>query len=99
MTEVATWFARRVWALMLWLMRRPWMHRLQRGHLRFFPPHRRAAAWRRFRAQERLGRRHGLRTLVVVFTLVLGILATGVTYSFAVSLAEWSQEARFSGPH
>lgn len=82
MSAVATVFARRLWAAMLWFMRRPWMKRLQRNSVKIFPEGpRRDKAWESFRKQERFARRYGLKILVWVVTLCLYCLTFVLIYS------------------
>ena len=63
---------------MLWLMRRRWIRRLQRGMIGAVPPAARPKFHAMFLAQERFARRHGLRTL----TLVVGLFFVSVAFTF-----------------
>lgn len=72
MIAIADWLARRLWYAMLWLMRRPWMRRLQRRSFSLFGEERRALAYAKHKRQERFARRYGLplvRLVILVFLL------------------------------
>lgn len=88
MSFVADWLARRLWAAMLWFMRRPAIRRLQRGHVLLFPKGAREEAWRRFRAQERFARRHGLTLLRWTMVLALSLFVMSLAYLFVMRLVE-----------
>lgn len=83
MSGLARLLARNLWAAMLWFMRRPWMKRLQRGSIQWFPEGpRRDHAWESFRKQERFARKYGLRILTAVIMVCLYSIALAVAYSF-----------------
>ena len=76
----AEWMARRTWYWVLWVMRRPWIHRLQRASLGLMRPHRREAAWQGLVRQNRFARRYGLRTLQVTFFVMLASVLLTAAY-------------------
>lgn len=86
MSDFARASARWLWFWMLWLMRRPWMRRLQRRWLLMVPEHRRARALESMVAQNRFALRYGLRTLVVCFNVLYASIALTVVYSVVVRL-------------
>ncbi len=84
MTALATWMARLLWRAMLWLMRRPWMKRLQTSSILLVPARFRENARRSMVRQNRIARRIGLPMLKFLMTLVVGsILITG---SFLIAM-------------
>lgn len=86
MTPVAVFLARRLWAGMLWFMRRRWMRRLQRWAISLSPEGpRREKAWAGFRRQERWARRHGLRLLTGVVTVCLYAVLLNVIAALVVT--------------
>ncbi len=75
---IARWMARQTWRGMLWLMRRGWMRRLQRGSMNLIPASRRAGARENRMRQNRFARRHGVPLLTFMFKLLLAsIVFTG----------------------
>ncbi|HRF59176.1 MAG TPA: hypothetical protein PLH94_04590 [Fimbriimonadaceae bacterium] len=88
MSRIAAWLARRLWFAMLWLMRRPWMRRLQRWTISRVPPERRDAARRSMYRQDRFARRHGLRVLTFAITLLLGSLLLTLFWFLGLALYE-----------
>lgn len=82
MSFLAQALARRLWAAMLWFMRRKWMKRLQRSSVTLFPEGpRRDKAWEGFRNQERFARKYGLRILTGVITVCLYSILLLVLYN------------------
>jgi len=88
MTALAKLMARALWRVMLWLMRRPWMKRLQRGSILLFPPRMREKAWRGMVRQNRFARRIGLPMLTFMMSLVVGSLLVTGSFFLAMSLYE-----------
>ncbi|MBI1755666.1 MAG: hypothetical protein HYR64_00985 [Fimbriimonas ginsengisoli] len=88
MSKIAHRFARLVWYGCLWLMRRPWMKRLQRSSRRLFPPALQGRAQESLLRQNRFARRFGLRILTVLFTFMLGYMALVVAYVGVIALYE-----------
>lgn len=81
MTKLARWMARLSWYGMLWVMRRPWMKRLQRQSLKLFPERKRSKAQQSLVEQNRLARRIGLRLLTIAYSVFLAsVLVTGTYY-------------------
>lgn len=75
---VARWLARRVWAAMLWWMRRPFVRRLRRQSLALVPTPMRERVRRSMGRQDRFALRVGLRWLEWAFALLLlSVLTTG----------------------
>lgn len=72
---------------MLWLMRRPWMRRLQTSSFALIPERSRPKAWRNHLAQNRFARKYGYRLLAFMYLLLLG--------SFLVTAAYFSVLAAF----
>lgn len=75
--NLASHVARRIWAGMLWVMRRRGVRRLQRRMISTVPARIRPRFYSMFLAQERFARRHGLRIL----TLVVGLFFISVAFS------------------
>jgi hypothetical protein len=73
--------ARRIWAGMLWLMRRRGIRRFQRRMISAVPAPARPRFHEMFLAQERFARRHGLRMLTLVVGLFFVSLAFTMVYS------------------
>jgi len=72
--------ARQIYGGMLWLMRRPFIRRMQRGSLNLIPASRREKARQSYLRQERFARRIGLPLVTFVVGLAfLSILATAMT--------------------
>jgi hypothetical protein len=80
---------------MLWLMRRPWMTRLQRRSVLLFPEAQRAKAWQSMIRQNRFARRFGLRILVGTVNLFLASIVLTLCFLAALRLAD---EGVFSVP-
>lgn len=72
--------ARRIWAGMLWVMRRPHVRRLQRAMILAVPVKVRPKALKTFLAQERFARRHGLPILTFFVGLFFVSFAFTVVY-------------------
>lgn len=73
---------------MLWLMRRPWMKRLQRASIGWMKPERRERVWESMQRQNAFALRYGLGILTVaVYLLLLSFLFTG-SYFLLLSLQE-----------
>ena len=86
MSWLARLISRRIWAGMLWFMRRRWMKRLQRGSVRVFPAGpARDRAWNNFRRQERFARKYGLHILTFVVTLCLYSIGLMLVFTLMVS--------------
>jgi len=88
MSYVAAWIARRLWWASLWLMRRTWMRRLQRGAERFIPERRRPKSRAALRRQNRLARRIGLPMLTFVMNLLLASILLQTLFMLSLRLAE-----------
>lgn len=85
---MSLWVARRVWAAMLWLMRRRWIRRLQSASFQLVPAKIRPQVWRSVRAQNRWARRHGLTLLRFSFALFFGAILVTTAYLAVLSLHE-----------
>jgi len=73
---------------MLWLMRRPWMKRLQRNSAKLFPASMQDRAHRSMVRQNRFARRIGLPMLTVSMNLFLASILLTTTYFAVLSLYE-----------
>jgi hypothetical protein len=88
MSALAAWLARQLWGHMLWIMRRPWMKRLQRRSSKLFSDSYRPNAMSSLQRQNRFARRYGLKLLTMSFMLLLGSVAITGTYFGALFLYE-----------
>jgi hypothetical protein len=73
---------------MLWLMRRPWMKRLQRRWLLMVPEHKREAAWDSVVRQNWFARKYGLKMLTLSYNLLLGSILITWSYMLLLTLQE-----------
>lgn len=99
MSRLAGILSRFVWWWSLWLMRRPWMKRLQRKAFNLLPERRRAASRASILRQNRFARRWGLPILNVAITLLLASAALTVCFQVALYMYDsgvltMSQELR-----
>lgn len=88
MSWLARYLARWTWAAMLWLMRRPWMKRLQRSSTKLFPASMQDKARRSMIRQNRFARRIGLPMLTVSMNLFLASIILTGTYFAVLNLYE-----------
>lgn len=88
MSAIAAILARNLWGIMLWIMRRPWMKRLQYGSIKLFPPSRREKARMNLIRQNRWARRYGQPLLRFAFLALLASMAITFTYYAAIYLVE-----------
>ena len=88
MSVLARWIAWHLWAAMLWLMRRPWMKRLQRGWAQALPARMREGARASVSRQNRFARRYGLPMLTFSVNLLLASVALTLAFLVALRLAE-----------
>jgi hypothetical protein len=88
MSALAAWLAKKMWGHMLWLMRRPWMKRLQRTSLQLWGEPRRQRALASLRRQNRFARRYGLSLLTVAFNVLLASVAITATVFVALIMLE-----------
>lgn len=88
MIALAGLLARKLWAAMLWLMRRRWIRRLQRMPLRFARPGRREIVKRRMLEHDRFARRYGLRLLTYAILAFLCSVALTVVYIAGYALLD-----------
>jgi hypothetical protein len=95
MSWAASRIARFLWKGMLWLMRRPWMKRLQKASFHLVPPSRRDGAMASLRAQNRWARHFGLRILTFSMNIFLGTVLVTSMYVSAVYL---QSEGLFTPP-
>ena len=82
------WFVRRLWAGILWLMRKPFIRNLQRKSLQLVRPERREAAWQGIIRQNQWARRHGLTILSVTTKLVVASIILQIAYALVMELIE-----------
>lgn len=75
-----------LWGHMLWVMRRPWMKRLQRASQRLFPEHKRAKAIQSMNRQNRWARRFGLKLLTFSVNMFLASVIVTATYFVVLDL-------------
>ena len=88
--------ARLLWWYILWLMRRPWMKRLQHRWLTHIVRERkRAKAREDVLRQNRFARKWGLKGLTVIMNFVLASLIFTLVYLISVNLYE---AGVFEGP-
>ena len=71
---------------MLWVMRRDWMKRIQRGMFALIPATARASVYRRHVRQNRFARRYGLRILTMSLNLLLGTILLCAVYLTATEM-------------
>jgi hypothetical protein len=91
--------ARCTWYGMLWLMRRPWMRRLQRASMRVvLAPHREAVSRRRMQT-DRFARRHGLRVLTFMFGVLLASVIFTASYFVVLTIFESISTAQSASPN
>jgi hypothetical protein len=88
MSRLADILARWLWAYSLWLIRRPWMKRLQRSALSLVPEGRRAASTEGIRRQNRFARRYGKRILSFAIACMLASLMLTFTFQLALLLLD-----------
>ncbi|MCC7433842.1 MAG: hypothetical protein IT363_04095 [Methanoregulaceae archaeon] len=88
MSLIAKLLARELWWAMLWLMRRPWMKRLQRASLRLLGEKRRARARDSMRRQNAFARKFGLPLLVFTINLLLASMIITLSYFALIHLSE-----------
>jgi hypothetical protein len=88
MSRFAAFLARLVWGWSLWLMRRPWMKRLQRGAENLVPERRRPSVRASTARQNRFARRYGLGILTVSINLLLASMALTACFYVALYLVE-----------
>lgn len=81
-------FARRLWAAMLWLMRRPWMRRIQRASYGWLPPRMQEAARQNIARQDRFARRVGLPLMRLTVFIVFFSLASTVAFMLVLRWIE-----------
>lgn len=86
MKRLARWIARNLWWASLWLMRRPWMRRLQAASINWLPTPMATRARANLIRQNALGRRIGLRLINFMVLLILVSVAIQMVYSAAVYL-------------
>lgn len=87
MSALAMLLARRLWAAMLWLMRRKWMRNLQDASVKLLPEHRRDRARANIYRQNRLARRWGLRLLHVALQLLLASIVVTLLLLLILNLS------------
>jgi hypothetical protein len=80
--------ARELWWAMLWLMRRPWMKRLQRASLSLLSENRRDRARESMCRQNALARKFGLPLLVFTINLLLASIIITLSFFALVHLSE-----------
>jgi len=80
--------ARLLWWYMLWLMRRPWMKRLQKAWLKFVPEGRRVRANDSLRSQNRWALKYGLRLLTGAMNFLIASMLVTILYLVAINLYE-----------
>lgn len=95
MSWLARYLARSLWWGMLWLMRRPWMKRLQRMSFNLVPESRRAKAWEKHRRQNAFALKYGLTMVTIAVNLFLASVLVTAAYMFALSLYD---SGALSGP-
>lgn len=88
MSAIAHWIARQLWWWMLWLMRRPWIKRLQRASTRLGGPNRQRRNWESLKRQNAFAMRHGLRVLTFSITLLLASAVVTGSYMLLLKLQE-----------
>mgnify|MGYP001164402038 CR=1 FL=1 len=81
------WLTRRVWGLMLLLMRQPWIKRLQHRAIKLVPTSRRLAAIESQRKQNLFALNYGRRILYWTFTLCWWSIVFTAMYHFALTFA------------
>jgi len=88
MSALADEMARLLWWYLLWLMRRPWMKRIQRRWLGWVRESRRQGAVKAVKSQNKLARRWGYKTLRLVMNLLLASVLVTVFYLLTLNLYE-----------
>lgn len=88
MSPLANWLARKVWWMLLWFVRRPWVRRLQRASTDWHrDPAKRDRARRALVRQERFARRYGRRILHGAFLIALYLILFQLVYAVMAPLA------------
>ncbi len=80
--------ARLMWWYLLWVMRRPWIKRLQKSWIRIVPVKRRDLARRNLQSQNRWALKHGLSLLVIAMNFLLASVMVTLFYLIAINLYE-----------
>lgn len=80
------WLVNQVWGGMLWLMRRPWIKRLQRASYSWGSEARQAKMRRAFIRQNQFARRYGRPMLRWMFSLLLAWSLIVFAFLFATNL-------------
>ncbi len=88
MSLLARILARFLWGKMLWLMRRPWMKRLQQVSQNLFPEPKRSEIRSSWNRQNRWARRVGLPLLTVSMNLLLASILLTTAYFLVLGLYE-----------
>ena len=88
MTALADEMARLLWWYLLWVMRRPWMKRLQKRWLTWVRESRREGAVAAVKQQNKLARKWGLKVLRIAMTALLASILLTVCYLVALNLYE-----------
>jgi hypothetical protein len=88
MSAIAKDMARLLWWYLLWVMRRPWMKRLQKGWLNWVREAKRQGAAESVKKQNRWARRFGLPLLTLAMNLLLVSVILTVAYLTAINLYE-----------
>jgi hypothetical protein len=86
--KISRFLARYIWSWMLWLVRRPWMKRIQSTSTLLLPKPMRARGLYAMKRQNAFARRHGLNWLTGVVAFFLVTVGTAWTYQAAVSAVE-----------
>lgn len=85
MIEIARWMGDRLWYLLLWIMRRPLIKRLERGSFRLMPGKWRSRAWENHKRQNAFARRWG-RKLMRFCSYVL-LISTSIQLIVLIMMA------------
>jgi hypothetical protein len=88
MGALARFLARQLWWGMLWLMRRPWMKRLQNRSTTIFGPKREVKMRASLHRQNAIARRWGLTLITLMMNLLLASIVITLVYTTALGMYE-----------
>jgi hypothetical protein len=88
LNSVSTYLARQLWWWMLWLMRRPWMKRLQRASMRWAGSDRESRLRQSLIRQNAFARHVGLWVLTFSINLLLGSIVVIGAFAAAIELRD-----------
>ena len=88
MNALSRWCARRLWWVMLWVMRRPGVRKLRHAEFSWISDEARVKFRTRVAKQDGFARRYGLRVLQIALTLMFLSMMFTVTYFTVLAMIE-----------